>query len=130
MTKALGVILFAAALAVPQTTVREVVYEVDGTAKYANLTLTSKDGGKEQHQVKLPFELKFYAKGGQFLYLSAQKGRVTKTVFHASHDEEEVVYDGVGGTVHVLVRVGGTVLQEASSTAPYGTATADGKVPD
>src|SRR5690348_11687779 len=114
MTKALGLILFAAAFASPQSFTREVVYEVDGTAKYADLTLTNKDGGTEQHQVKLPFELKFYARSGQSLYLSAQKGRVAKTVVHASHDEQEVVYNGVAGSIHVLIRVGGAVLQEAS----------------
>lgn len=40
---------------------KEVVYQVDGTAKYANLTLTNKDGDKE-NQVKLPFELKYSGK--------------------------------------------------------------------
>ena len=127
---ALGVVLFVAALASPQSSMKEVVYEVDGTAKYANLTLRNKDGGTEQNQVKLPFELKFYAKSGQFLYLSAQKVRATKRVPHASHDEQELVYDGVVGNVHVLVRVSGAVLQEASSHAPYGIATAEGKLPD
>jgi len=89
---------------------KEVVYEVDGTAKYVNLTLTNPQGGKEQNQVKLPFELKFYAKGGQFVYLSAQK--VTR------------------GNVHVLIRCSGAVLQEASADAPYGIATAEGKLPE
>lgn len=131
MRKALGIALFfVAALASPQSAMKEVVYEVDGTAKYANLTLTNKDGGKEQSQVKLPFELKFYGKVGQFLYLSAQKTRVTKIVPHVSRDIEEVVYDGIAGTAHVLIRVNGTVLQEASSDAPYGVATVDGKLPD
>jgi hypothetical protein len=123
-------ILFSASIALPQSGMKEVEYEVDGTAKYANLTLTNRDGGTEQHQVKLPFDLKFYAKTGQLLYLSAQKGRVTKTVLHAYRDEEEVVYDGVAGTVHVLIRAGGAVLQEASSSAPYGIATAKGSLPD
>jgi len=130
VTKALGVLLFVAALASPQSSIKEVVYEVDGTAKYANLTLRNKEGGTEQNQVKLPFELKFYAKSGQFLYLSAQKARATKKVLHAFGDEQEVVYDGVAGTVHVLIRVSGAVLQEASSDAPHGIATAEGKLPD
>jgi len=100
-------------------------------ARAATFNGKSGDPGKEQQHVKLPFELEFYAKGGQFLFLSAQKVRVTKTVLsYGSRDEQEVVYDGVAGRVHVLVRVGGAVLQEASSTAPYGIATAEGKVPD
>jgi len=53
MTKALGVLLFAASLAPSQSGMKEVIYEVDGTAKYANLTLTNPQGGKEQNQVKL-----------------------------------------------------------------------------
>jgi hypothetical protein len=103
---------------------------VDGTAKYVNLTLTSRDGGKEQRTIKLPFELSFYAKGGQFLYLSAQKARITKTTLHVLGDTQDVVDEGVAGSVHVLIRVGGAVLQEASSDAPYGVATAEGKLPD
>ena len=49
MTKALGIVLFAAVIASPQS-MKEVEYQVDGTAKYANLTLTNKDGGKQQSQ--------------------------------------------------------------------------------
>ncbi len=128
--KALAMLFFIVALAAPQSAMREVVYQVDGTAKYANLTLTNKDGGKEQNQVKLPFELKFYAKGGQFLYLSAQKVRVVKPGLHVLDDQQDVVDDGINGTVHVLIRCSGAVLQEASSDAPYGIATAEGKLPD
>ena len=84
MKKALGLFVLTAALASPQSGMREVVYQVDGTASYATLTMTNKDGGKEQNQVKLPFELKFYAKIGQYLYLSAQKVRVTGTVHTSS----------------------------------------------
>lgn len=130
MTKALGILLFAATLAPSQSGMREVVYEVDGTAKYANLTLTNKDGGKEQNQVKLPFEMKFYARTGQFLYLSAQKVRVTGKYHTSAGDQLFVVDDGVAGNIHVLIRCAGSVLQEASADAPYGIATAEGKLPD
>jgi hypothetical protein len=130
MTKALGLLLFVTALASAQSFVKEVVYEVDGTAKYANLTLTNKDGGTEQNQVALPFESHFFAKAGQYLYLSAQKVRVTKKLLHAFDEGPEVVYDGVAGKVHVLIKVSGTVLQEASSDAPYGIATAKGNLPE
>lgn len=114
----------------PQSSVKEVVYQVDGTSKYVNLILTSESGDKEQSQVKLPFELKFYAKGGQFLYLSAQKARITKRVLHVLGDQDDVVDDGVAGMVHVLIRVSGAVLEEATTNTPYGIATADGKLPD
>ena len=129
MMKTLGVVLFTAALALPQS-VKEVAYQVDGTAKYVNLTLTNKDGGTEQKQVKLPFELTFYARSGQFLYLSAQKAKVIKKVLGVRGDDYEVVYDGIAGTVHVSIKVSGAVLQEATSDAPYGIAKAEGKLPD
>jgi hypothetical protein len=130
MTKAWVLAVLSAAIASPQTYVKEVVYQVDGAAKYANLTLTNESGGTEQNQVKLPFELRFYAKTGNALYLSAQKAKATKKVMHVLGDEEEIVYDGVAGNVHVSIRAGGSVLQEASSDAPYGVATAKGVVPD
>ena len=72
MAKALGLFLFAASL-VPSQSAKEVTYEVDGTAAYATLTTINQNGGMEQNQVKLPFALKFYARGGQSVYLSAQK---------------------------------------------------------
>ncbi len=130
MVKALGLFLFLAVLGLPQSGMKEVQYEVDGTAKYANLTLTNKDGGKEQNQVKLPFELHFYAKTGQYLYLSAQKVRVVKPGLHVLDDQQDMLYDGISGNVQVRIRCSGAVIQEASADAPYGTATAEGKVPD
>jgi hypothetical protein len=129
MAKALGVFLVVALSAWPQG-MKEVVYQVDGTAKYVDLTLTNKDGGKEQNQIKLPFELRFYARSGQYLYLSAQKVKVVRTGLHVLDDQQDVLYDGVNGNVHVLIRCSGTVLQEASSDAPYGIASAEGRLPD
>ncbi|HEX4592888.1 MAG TPA: hypothetical protein VH157_01370 [Bryobacteraceae bacterium] len=130
MTKRLGLFLCVAGLASPQSSMKEVEYQVDGTAKYAMLTTRNKDGGTEQNQVKLPFESKFFARGGQFVYLSAQKVKVIATVRNFGRDDQVTIYDGVAGTVHVLIRVTGAVLQEASSNAPYGIATAEGKLPD
>lgn len=128
MMKALGIALLTATFVWPQG-MKEVQYEVDGTAKYVNLTLTNKDGGTEQNQVKLPFELRFYARSGQFVYLSAQKAKAIATVLRPGSDRE-VVYDGIAGTVHVSIKVTGTVLQEATSDAPHGIAKAEGRIPD
>ena len=130
MIRTLAMLLCLATCASPQSGMKEVTYEVDGTAKYANLTLTNQSGGTEQNQVKLPFELKFYAKSGQSVYLSAQKTKATKKVLHTLGDQQEVVYDGIAGTVHVLIRVSGAVVGEASSDAPYGIATAKGVLPE
>jgi hypothetical protein len=129
MSKLFGLLFVAATLTSAQSAVKEVVYVVDGTAKYANLTLT-KNGATEQTQVPLPFESRFFGKAGEFLYLSAQKVRVTKTQLHAFDQPPEEVYNGVAGNVHVLIKVSGTVLQEATSDAPYGIATVRGKLPD
>jgi hypothetical protein len=117
-----------AAFAWPQTSMKEVAYRVDGTAKYVTLTLVNQSGGREQKRAELPFELRFYAKPGQFIYLSAQKSTMTRTEHHMGYDATEVVYDGVAGTVHVSIRVTGAMIQEASSSSPYGVATAEGKV--
>ncbi|HWY48860.1 MAG TPA: hypothetical protein VNX70_15840 [Bryobacteraceae bacterium] len=125
MAKALGLFLFVASL-VPSQSAKEVTYKVDGTAAYATLTTINQNGGTEQNQVKLPFALKFYARGGQSVYLSAQKTRVATTY----RGRESVIYDGVSGSVHVLIRVTGAVLQEATSNAPYGIATAKGTLPE
>ena len=130
MIRTLAIFLGITALALPQSGMKEVTYAVDGTAKYADLTLTNKDGGTDQNQVKLPFEKKFYAKNGQSLYLSAQKVKVFKKVLGTRPDEQELVYDGIAGTVHVLIRVSGAVVGEASSDVPYGIATAKGVLPE
>jgi hypothetical protein len=73
LRNSIGVLFILGTCAWPQARLKEVRYEVDGTAKYADLTITNESGGKEQNRVKLPFEMKFIARAGQFLYLSAQK---------------------------------------------------------
>jgi hypothetical protein len=126
-------LLLVAALSVGLTGspyMMEIKYEVDGTIHYANLTQKNKDGATEQKQEKLPYELTFYAQPGATLYLSAQKARITKSEDGMITTRTTVVDDGVEGSVHVLIRAGGKVLQEATATAPYGIATASGLVPD
>ena len=113
-----------------QTAQHQVQFEVDGTVKYANVTCTCGENlGKEQKTVKLPYRQDFFVKGGAFLYLSAQKARVTRPA-PLGHGELEVVDNGVDGSVHVAIRVNGTVLQEAKASAPFGIATASGAAPD
>jgi hypothetical protein len=108
-------------------TVREVEYEITGTVHWVNLTRKNKDGSTEQRQEKLPYRDEFYALPGTPLYLSVQKARITKTE-DGMITRTTVVDDGIEGTVHVLIRVNGAVLQEAEATAPYGIATASGEV--
>jgi hypothetical protein len=107
---------------------REVEYEVSGTVHFANITRKNADGASEQKQVKLPYIDKFYAPPGRFLYLSVQKARVVKTEDGMMTARTTVVDDGIEGTVHVIIRVAGRVLQEAEASAPYGIATASGEI--
>jgi len=41
----------------------------------------------------------------------------------------QVVANGIDGTVHVMIRVNDKLLQEASTSAPHGIATANGIIP-
>jgi hypothetical protein len=57
-----------------------VTYRVKGTAGSAVLTYRNARGGTEQSSVRLPWELSFDAKGGLFLYISAQNESTTGSV--------------------------------------------------
>jgi hypothetical protein len=130
MRRVLVAFSFLTTVAAPASPgVREVEYEITGTIHYANLTRKNADGATEQRQEKLPYSDKFYAPPGTSLYLSVQKARITKTE-DGMVTRTTVVDDGVEGTVHVLIRVGGKVLQQAEASAPYGIATASGVVPE
>jgi hypothetical protein len=106
----------------------EVEYEITGTIHYANLTRKNADGSTEQRQEKLPYADKFFAPPGTVLYLSVQKARITKTE-EGFIPGTYLVDDGITGVVHVVIRVGGKVFQEADASAPYGIATASGEIP-
>jgi hypothetical protein len=108
--------------------VRHVDYDVDGTAKYANLTFTNEKGGTDQKQVKLPYHNEFYVRGGSVVSLSAQKVRVSRPNQLRVYRNEEELDNGRDGVVHVVIRVNAIVLQEASADAPFGIATASGRV--
>jgi hypothetical protein len=108
---------------------REVEYEITGTVHYANLTRKNADGSSEQRQEHVPYSDKFFASPGTVLYLSVQKARITiKEDFMSSRFT--VVEDGIEGTVCVVIRVGGVVLQKAEASAAYGIATVSGIVPE
>jgi len=102
-----------------------VKYEIDGTAKYANITWNNGAGGTEQKQVKLPYEEEFSGPVGMLAYVSAQKTKVTRS---SGYDRNEVLSDGVQGTVHVTVKINYRKVGEAESDAPFGIAKASGKV--
>jgi hypothetical protein len=132
MGKALIALTFLAAATsgVPAATgAREVEYEITGTVHRANMTRKNADGSTAQIQVDVPYSDKFWAPPGTSLYLSVQKARITKKV-DAINPYYILIDDGEEGTVHVLIRVGGKVLQEAEASAPYGIATASGVIPE
>lgn len=106
---------------------RQCTYEVSGSANWANLTLRNKDGATEQKQVSLPYRDDFFTEGGAMLYLSAQKVKVTKKERSVEGERIVVLADGESGDVHVLIRVNGRIVQQATSSAPFGIATVSGK---
>src|SRR5260221_425041 len=107
MRKRLIASLVLAAFSFGSPFVKEVEYEITGTIHYANMTRKNKDGSTEQRQEKLPYSDKFYAAPGTELYLSVQKALVKKVDNSYSSSPYVVIDDGVEGTVHVLIRVGG-----------------------
>jgi hypothetical protein len=107
---------------------RQIQYEITGTVHVVNITYRNASGGTEQNRVIVPYNYAFFAPPGAPLYLSAQKTRFVKMEDGLMTTREIVVDDGIEGTVHVLIRVGGKVLQEADASAPHGIATASGEV--
>jgi hypothetical protein len=124
------ILLVLIALAPGAPFMAEVRYEVTGSVRAANLTRKNKEGGSEQLQIDVPYTDTFYAAPGAQLYLSAQKARITKEDGGLITPRYILISDGVEGTVHVLIRVGGKILQEADASAPFGIATASGTVPE
>lgn len=91
-----------------------VVYEVEGSAGGADITLQTPTG-TEQVTADLPLMsraglrgLRFDFPRGAFVYLSAQK-------------------DDVGGVVRCRITVDGYVVSENESTAAYGIASCQGR---
>ena len=101
---------------------------MDGSVKFAMLTLTSETGDIEQQLVPIPFTKAFYPKEGWIVVLTAQKTRLTRDdPLHFG--QIEVIDDGVSGSVHVAVRVNGGVLGEAEASDPHGVASATVRIP-
>jgi len=103
----------------------EVEFEVDGDAKAAEISYTNSSGGRDEMIVGLPYSDSIFLKGGTPVFLSARKRLVLDSV----DPYNGVVADGFSGTVHVVIRATGTVLEEGSTSAPRGTATVRGRVP-
>ncbi len=84
---------------------------MDGTVKFAMLTLTSDTGDIEQELVPIPFTKPYYPREGWIVSLSAQKIRVARPDFFAPAfaPKPEILDDGIKGSVHVAIRVNGAL---------------------
>jgi hypothetical protein len=107
---------------------RMVEYDVDGTAKYANVTFTNGSGSTEQKQVKFPHHDSFPAAVGVLAYVEAQKVKVTAVDKTDILERLKVLADGASGTVHVVIHINSQVRGEATSDAPFGIAKVSAKV--
>jgi hypothetical protein len=121
-------VLTAAALPLESVETALVEYDIDGTAKYANVTWNLGAGNTEQKQIKFPVHESFRAPIGSLAYISAQKARVTRPDPVGTQGEIEVQSDGVHGTVHVVIHINFKTASEATADAPYGIAKASAKV--
>lgn len=110
--------------ALPSTV--KVVYEVDGTATGADITVETGTGTSQQ-SVKVPLTSKsgttgltFQMERGSFVYISAQnKGRMRAGANATSSD--------FYGSVTCRIKVNGKVISENTTTSKYGIASCDGK---
>jgi hypothetical protein len=78
----------------------KVVYRVSGTAAEASITYRNAKGGTQQTAGRMPWELTFDSRAGNFLYVSAQN-------------------QGASGSVSCDIMVDGVVKTSASSTGAY-----------
>jgi hypothetical protein len=108
---------------------RQTEYEVDGTVKFATITMTSETGDIEQRLVPVPFSKEFFPRSGWIIGLLAQKTRVAGPDPLYLDGRLKVKDDGVSGSVHVSIRVSGTILGKAETSDPYGVASATVRVP-
>lgn len=93
-----------------RTTTYNIVYKVTGEVNgRASLTYENESGGTEQRTVKLPWEYKFKAERGDFLYISAQNEKDR-------------------GPIRCLITQNGASVQNASSSGAYVIAKCSGRV--
>jgi hypothetical protein len=86
-----------------------VMYKVYGTTTSASLTYQNAQGGTEQKDVRLPWQLSLTGRNGQFVYISAQNNMESGSVAC------EIFLDGVS-------------VKQSSSNGAYKIATCDGRI--
>jgi hypothetical protein len=122
-----GLVLLCAHVSSPVETAL-IEYDIDGTAKYVDVTWTNGSNGTEQKQIKLPFHESFRGPVGATAYISAQKVKVTRPDPTSIYGNTEVLSDGVHGTVHVVIHIKWKLAGEATADAPFGIAKASARV--
>ncbi len=108
---------------------RQTEIRLDGSVKFAFLTLTSETGDTEQRVVEVPFSRTFFPREGWIVGLAAQKTRVTRPNALYVDRRLEVLDDGRNGFLHAEIRVNGRVLAEAGASEPFGVATVAVRIP-
>lgn len=121
-------LLMISVTAMNSEAMRMVEYDIDGTAKYVDVTWTNGASGTEQKQIKLPFHESFLAPAGTLAYISAQKVRVTRIDPSSFSGLRELLTDGVHGDVHVVIHINQRMASEATADAPFGIAKASAKL--
>jgi hypothetical protein len=109
---------------------RQVEYDIDGSVHVVSITFRNAAGGSGQKLVSVPYHDSFFAPPGAFVYLSAQKTRAIRDNSDDLIPSVDILDDGQKGTVHVVIRVNSQVLQDATTSSPFGIATASGRVPN
>ena len=97
--------------------------------RFALVTSTSQTGDIEQQLVPVPFDRVFYPPQGSIVSLTAQKLRVTRLDPVHTDGRLEVMDDGQGGELNVLIRVNGQAVGSAQTSEPFGVASTSVKVP-
>lgn len=120
-----GVVMLSTTMP-PWGSPRQTELRVDGSVKFASLTLTTESGDTEQQLVPIPFSKTFFPKEGWIVGLLAQKALVTRPdpLSPSVSPTLQVMDDGRRGSLHVAIRVNGSVLGEAETSEPFGVASA------
>src|SRR5690242_4388813 len=100
-------VILVALSARSQTAQKQVEFEWTAAFISNDLTVNMGDGNSQQTREKLPYQKSFFSRPARFVYLSAQKARVTREdPLHPGSLQE--LDNGRDGSVHVVIRVNGS----------------------
>jgi len=92
-----------------KSTSHVVTYRMTGTAYSASLTYTNADGGTEQKDARLPWNVSYAMQAGQFAYISGQNA--------ADH-----------GSITCAILLDGAVVKTSTSDGAYKIASCSGRL--